>query len=632
MRTCPAVTPPISLMMGLELRGIFLLWLLCLNTALGYPGQTVFKSTVPIVKSLTNTTQWDLTAGPPINSASNLIFSSVNSFLQHWPNTRYRNGHNIVPSVIPVGTIIYHGTDKQEIPNHPEWAATDPEHSYVFCRTLKPDSGCWHLTLVATRPLKVLYFDGSSAAKMDDGPMDSQDLVVWGEVKPHWANSEGERITDLCEWGKKYEIDGFLRMEMDFEIMLCDFSNGVQPVSFLNIVPADQGTRRPKRPSSESQPSETSFTQPEIFGTSNGTEEDERRRFPLRIPPLFRVLEAGSWHNHFPGDPRFQPDYSRIVSFYDPVLFPSLHAARLGQGRLEHRLKMISLADVEAFSSHLDAVLKDWQGVPSGSGVDWKGIVRVVIDRYAERLELLHYILNSTSIMSEKDANATLKQAYRHTTGMIVPYTLHSAIPPSKEDRDLSSIESCIWASPIYELCSTTHTDYIENSGLASKLTHSEYVLLGAVKGVSKEICRVLVGLWAEGTEAGLAEPDLTIFDHDGASQPNMPAPIELVKNWKIKVENLMTWLDWSSNWLRCRPECSYEEMCYLPTWPWFARPKPRSIFLRNWLSRFQKDHGVKGDDDTYKKSDLENGEWVDPQPRCVRRLEPLEFKDESGL
>jgi hypothetical protein len=35
---------------------------------------------------------WNLAKGPGINSTSNFVFETVNSLLQHWPNTRYRNG------------------------------------------------------------------------------------------------------------------------------------------------------------------------------------------------------------------------------------------------------------------------------------------------------------------------------------------------------------------------------------------------------------------------------------------------------------------------------------------------------------------------------------------------------------
>ena len=35
---------------------------------------------------------WDLTKEPAKNLTDNLVFDTVGSFLQHWPNTRYRNG------------------------------------------------------------------------------------------------------------------------------------------------------------------------------------------------------------------------------------------------------------------------------------------------------------------------------------------------------------------------------------------------------------------------------------------------------------------------------------------------------------------------------------------------------------
>jgi hypothetical protein len=80
------------------------------------------------------------------------------------------------------------------------------------------EMGCWQLTLVTTRSLNLLYFDGSSAAKMKGGPMDSQDLLAWGEIKEEWFFRERERIDKLCEWGKKYGLDGFVRCLMFFTL------------------------------------------------------------------------------------------------------------------------------------------------------------------------------------------------------------------------------------------------------------------------------------------------------------------------------------------------------------------------------------------------------------------------------
>ena len=125
-------------------------------------------------------------------------------------------GHNIVPGVVPIGTLLYHGTDKNQIPEVPDWTATDPEHAYLFCHTeglQNSTNGCWQLTLVATRPLKVLYFDGSSAVKMVGGPMHIQDLIIWGRVRPEYDKvwKERERADKLCDWGRRYGLDGFVR-------------------------------------------------------------------------------------------------------------------------------------------------------------------------------------------------------------------------------------------------------------------------------------------------------------------------------------------------------------------------------------------------------------------------------------
>ncbi|KAG2353611.1 hypothetical protein BDR07DRAFT_1308913 [Suillus spraguei] len=161
-----------------------------------------------------NTEQWRFEEGPPENATGNLIFDTVHSFLQHWPNTRYRNGHNIVPGVIPNSTLLYHGTGRHTIPSEPDWTATDPEHSIHFARG--GDGTGWLLTLAATRPLKVLYFDGNSAAKMSEGPMDTQDIIAWGEVQPERYLNERQRIKNLCRWGKEFGIDGFVRLATHF--------------------------------------------------------------------------------------------------------------------------------------------------------------------------------------------------------------------------------------------------------------------------------------------------------------------------------------------------------------------------------------------------------------------------------
>lgn len=123
-------------------------------------------------------------------------------------------GHSIVPTTIPIGTVLYHGRTDNRVPDVPEWFAFDFEHGYLFCV-----SPCYVISMQPKRDLRLLYFDGAGAAKMDDGPMESQDIIAWGKPRPDKYFAERERIDALCKWGKPYGLDGFIRMEFH----LCAF-------------------------------------------------------------------------------------------------------------------------------------------------------------------------------------------------------------------------------------------------------------------------------------------------------------------------------------------------------------------------------------------------------------------------
>ncbi|KAJ7452645.1 hypothetical protein FB451DRAFT_1145257 [Mycena latifolia] len=558
----------------------------------------------PATETLDADSIWsDFSAGPDINATGHLIFDTVNSLLQHWPNTRYRNGHNIIPGTVPVGTLLYHGRQNSSIPTVPEWTATDPEHSYPFCGAPAgtESTGCWHLTFVATRPLKVLYFDGSSAANMKDGTLDSQDLVVWGKVDPtRWLDEPG-RIRDLCAWGKEFGIDGYVRMEMDFEIMLCDFTAGVELLASEFLTALYMWPRSPP-PSSSAPRSALAF--PAHFDAPlplpPAAPSDPLPKNDSRMAALitFEVVRAGSWHNRYPGETRVVLDLTRLVSFYDTALVPSLVAERAGLERWDHRLEGISAADLAAVTARLRAVLTA-DPSDAGSGVDWATLFRVVVDRYADRLELLDHLLNTTTAANATARAQTIQTQLRV---MLTPYILYSARPDPKQARD----DDDRWAAPVWRACATRHAAHIHASAaLRARLTASERLLLRALDETSREICRVVVRMWVAGVRAGL----------DPLIPPEAPAVspagtmniLPIVAGWRAETHALMAWLDWSV-WVKCRPACGVEEMCYLPTWPFF------------WVRREQT--GRNDTDQLTVGNDTEPF-WKRPQPRCIRLFEP---------
>ncbi|KAG2116597.1 uncharacterized protein F5147DRAFT_815244 [Suillus discolor] len=469
--------------------------------------------------------QWDLDEGPAVNVTGHLVFETVNSLLQLWPNTRHRVGHTIVPEIIPVGTLLYHG------------AAGSIE------------KGCWHLVLTVTRPMKVLYFAGSSGAKLLEGTMDTQDLVAWSGMKPEWVKNEEQRIKDLCKWGQKYGVNGFVS-----EIMVCNFTSHMEVASFLNL----ESTRL------------SGGTNPELPEDTNTS-----------------ITHSSSWHDHYPGETRIMLDFSGLVSFYDTALVPSLVPCRVGLKWWDHQIGGISSEDIERVQDRLSQALA--RPPVTTSGIDWKTVLRVV-DRYASRLEFMHHLLNLT--LDDGSIFNHAQQIQRQLRTVLLPYIVFAALPP---DNSVTANATNSWAVPVFRELSHGMT-----------LMPSERLLLQAVQETTHEIYRVATKMWASGMILGvdpLYPPEL---------RPEADHIRTLMGQWKEDVTQLLSWLDWSV-WVKCRPACGFEEMCYLPTWLIGFFPTPGAPPQAQW-------------DNTSLWPDPNNGEWRRPQPKCIRRLEPYGF------
>ncbi|RDB25967.1 hypothetical protein Hypma_006273 [Hypsizygus marmoreus] len=412
-------------------------------------------------------------------------------------------------------------------------------------------------------------------------------------------------------------------MEMDFEVMLCDFTDGVEVSSFLNL--ATQFLGRPPRPppntitATSSSPSSSATTSSTSSASSAAT--SAATSSPTSLPPFFNtpsflaslqpspkrgpliatVLQSGSWHNHFPGDPRIQLSLPHLVSFYDTSLVPSLSALRAGKERWEHRLMGIGEEDVRRVMRMVEGAFGELGakgevgkgGKGRGSGVDWAGVIRVLGVRYAERLELVkHFVTTATTEETNTTENARRIQTQLRI--MLTPYILFSASPPPSSSTPQHKNTTNTWAIPIYTHCASAHTRSLLSPSLQKRMTHAEKLMLRAVRGTEREICRVVVRMWAEGVGRGL-DPVLKVGSGEGDVKG-------LMKWWKGEVDALMGWLDWSV-WVKCVPACGFEEMCYLPTWPFFPRDGP-----------------------PYNPNEPDEKDWVVPKPRCLRRVEPYEF------
>ncbi|KIO17398.1 hypothetical protein M407DRAFT_228415 [Tulasnella calospora MUT 4182] len=485
----------------------------------------------------------DETAGewstPPLSYETGWwIFHSVSGLMRHWPNILYRNGHSIIPGTIAPGTLLYHGRpESSRPPPGPEWVSFDPEHSYIFGRSV-------YTYIVGEEPLKILYFDGSSASNMKTGTIDTQEILLHGEIREGGWIDENNRLKELCEWGREFGLQGFVRpLPFISEVMLCDFQRGVRHVSSLDLLPPD----------CDDQP-DGPWPEPPIPHGWKGSLSDV-------ASVAFEAIQAGNWHNRAPGVNGLTLDYSGMVSFFDPK-YTSLARARDGVDRKRWRVGNITTEDVELFRNELQDVLTRGE---KGSGVKWDGIVRSLVDRHAGRLEFLSDWLGDGT----NNSTYSIKHARRAVLTMLAPYLSVTSIP-------LDHKTNTTWLDPAIHYCSTTFTAHLP----VHQFTLQEHRIGGAVEAVMREICWTVGNIWIDA------------FDAEGL-QDETERRCLLIK-WKANVDRLMDWLGWTE-WVKCKPACKQYEMCSLPQWPFDMcgmDPEPEISYTPKCMSRIEQDLG----------------------------------------
>jgi hypothetical protein len=219
--------------------------------------------------------------GPSLESAranAPQIFNAIHSSMRQWGSSLNHNGMSLFPARIPNNTHLYHGTYRPDAVKGMEWLAFEIEHAEMFAHVpLKrrrpgrpgepgyperpgkrpgdpndggapppveldwaegvedlqsmdedePDFSKGYLHIYrTTRPLtNLVYIDGMSAGKCNMGTLDTQDFLL--RNKTNCDDDDHNRGLELCALGAQWGIEGFVRMEMGFEIIFCEFSDGL---------------------------------------------------------------------------------------------------------------------------------------------------------------------------------------------------------------------------------------------------------------------------------------------------------------------------------------------------------------------------------------------------------------------
>jgi hypothetical protein len=314
---------------------------------------------------------------------ANRIFNAIHSAMRQWGSSIHHNGMSFFPATIPVGVLLYHGGHQADAVTGMEWLAFEIEHAEMFAHPIpkQPPDDPQHLqralrrqiqdqsplvrqsddedsdspfldgylhTYRVTRPQRMLYIDGMSAAKSMLGTLDSQDELLRNHTGKGGFD-EWPRAEALCDLAQAWRIDGIIRMEAGFEVIKCNFSDGLALVS---------ATQRPWR------------------GADWADLALDHMEYMRAVSQRYGDITAS----------RVTVDYSRMVSalFY-PVNLTNPEA------RSPELPRMVSVpweALAVIKNDVAEAITASWQkAYPVAT--NWQGVTDMVVSRYADRLRFI---------------------------------------------------------------------------------------------------------------------------------------------------------------------------------------------------------------------------------------------------
>ncbi|KAL9072367.1 MAG: hypothetical protein Q9157_005138 [Trypethelium eluteriae] len=187
------------------------------------------------------------------------------------------------------------------------------------------------------------------AAKSTKGTLDSQDLILRENKTGSWDvyMDEDGRAKSICSLVAEWGLDGFVRMEIGFEVVHCNLEHGMDLVS---------------------------MTRSFLLENQAGSDELQLYQLARAIRHQFDGLQAD----------RLRIDFSGMISgFFFPINISSTDPDR------PHliRLAAASLDELIDIKSYLGDILS--RSRPKRFTVNWQAVVDMIVSRFADRLTLM---------------------------------------------------------------------------------------------------------------------------------------------------------------------------------------------------------------------------------------------------
>jgi len=320
-----------------------------------------------------------------------LIFNSIHSSMRQYGESLFHNGMTIYAARVPKGTRLYHGNGNNTTVKGTEWLAFEPEHAAMFAHMRRPGRGPgrgpggkpgspppppsthgveqtplihdletffpeaspgWIHTYAAKKDLHLLYIDGMSAGKTSNGTLDTQDFLIRNLTAPPPGFGDFERAKSLCMQSKEVwqgRIDGAIRMEGGFEIILCDFEDGLDELFIARA-----------------------------RGTNNRSQPDSH------VNDQFSYLRAVADRYHGIGGHRVQLNYDTFFTAFS-------YGFDLFNGQRMPRLEHLSTQNLKVLRSGLDRFILNDPNPFTAISTDWQAVADLIVVRFASRIKYLMF-------------------------------------------------------------------------------------------------------------------------------------------------------------------------------------------------------------------------------------------------
>ncbi|KAG7843223.1 hypothetical protein KL942_000319 [Ogataea angusta] len=455
---------------------------------------------------------------------------------------------SFIPAYIPEGTLLYHSNHRGQPPKSVEWVAMDYEFSYNFAHlsrnrprkghgpggpggpggpppNFKPPGGkspshgdhppnfdgpSSLFTFQVTKPLdKVIVFGGASASKSLTGEMDTQ--FVLSQVADYDDFDERIAADKICAWGKKHGgLDGYVRLEVGFEMVICDFEEKMVPISNVSLANATEFIDFP----------------PEKFAAL-----DKREDLNAERSAVIDVVDAMSGFEHYlagarayDGDKRILLDFSKFVTPLNRTfIHPDPYLRRIHNISSELKTELVNSVE-EMLSTAND---------PYGS-TNWQVVTDYIVDKFAP---MLVNINSSFALYGQHENYQTLgTNLTAYTYNFIRRYL-------SEPDHELlpKHRAMAIWDySHPYQPLKSTADFFVWNAItiVQSKIVDTLYDCFT----LSKTLLSPLTG---------------TTLPEDIDDQ---------ILKVKSELSGLLESLHWAY-YYRCSQSCNFDELCFVPTW-----------------------------------------------------------------